>query len=229
MRFQNCNTSAHCNAEHFEQRILMLQRNIATARTEWLLINWICTFLNRYHVPRSFLQPGSNDLVLFEHFGGDPSKISFVMRQTGSVCAQVSEAHPAQIDSWSSQQPMQRYGPALRLECPKEGQVISSVKFASFGTPSGTCGSYSHGECSSTQALSIVQEVTSHPFSCFNVSTEFLWVADSVTANSAGLHRSEQLQRASVVELFWKSMYRGHKKPCSWSCMLVTCLINIGS
>lgn len=119
-----------------------------------------------YHVPRSFLQPGSNDLVLFEHFGGDPSKISFVMRQTGSVCAQVSEAHPAQIDSWSSQQPMQRFGPALRLECPKEGQVISSVKFASFGTPSGTCGSYSHGECSSTQALSVVQEACIGVSSC---------------------------------------------------------------
>ena len=139
----------------------MLHNNIATAGTEWLLINRIFTLLNRYHVPRSFLQPGSNDLVLFEQFGGDPSKISFVIRQTGSVCAQVSEAHPAQIDSWnSSQQTMQRYGPALRLECPKDGQVISSIKFASFGTPSGTCGSYSHGECSSTQALSVVQEVT---------------------------------------------------------------------
>ncbi|KAG0523025.1 hypothetical protein BDA96_07G088200 [Sorghum bicolor] len=53
---------------------------------------------------------------------------------------------------------MQRYRPELRLECPKDGQVISSIKFASFGTPSGTCGSYSHGECSSTQAISVVQE-----------------------------------------------------------------------
>lgn len=161
----------------------MLHNNIATAGTEWLLINWILTLLNRYHVPRSFLQPGSNDLVLFEQFGGDPSKISFVIRQTGSVCAQVSEAHPAQIDSWnSSLQTMQRYGPALRLECPKDGQVISSIKFASFGTPSGTCGSYSHGECSSTQALSVVQEVTT---SCSILMSQcinwFLWVADSVT------------------------------------------------
>lgn len=161
----------------------MLHNNIATAGTEWLLINWILTLLNRYHVPRSFLQPGSNDLVLFEQFGGDPSKISFGIRQTGSVCAQVSEAHPAQIDSWnSSQQTMQRYGPALRLECPKDGQVISSIKFASFGTPSGTCGSYSHGECSSTQAHSVVQEVTT---SCSIFVSQcinwFLWVADSVT------------------------------------------------
>ncbi|GJN30924.1 hypothetical protein PR202_gb19270 [Eleusine coracana subsp. coracana] len=123
--------------------------------------------LNRYHVPRSFLQAGSNDLVLFEQFGGDPSKISFVIKQTGSVCAHVSEAHPAQIDSWfSPQENMQRSGPALRLECPKAGQVISSIKFASFGTPSGTCGSYSHGECSSSQALAVVQEACIGVSSC---------------------------------------------------------------
>uniref|UniRef100_A0A0E0CY77 Beta-galactosidase n=1 Tax=Oryza meridionalis TaxID=40149 RepID=A0A0E0CY77_9ORYZ len=112
-----------------------------------------------YHVPRSFLQPGSNDLVLFEQFGGDPSMISFTTRQTSSICAHVSEMHPAQIDSWiSPQQTSQTPGPALRLECPREGQVISNIKFASFGTPSGTCGNYNHGECSSSQALAVVQE-----------------------------------------------------------------------
>ncbi|TVU47699.1 hypothetical protein EJB05_07306, partial [Eragrostis curvula] len=119
-----------------------------------------------YHVPRSFLQPGSNDLILFEQFGGDPGKVSFVTRQTGSVCAHVSEAHPIQIDSWlSPQQKVQRSGPALRLECPKTGEVISSIKFASFGTPSGTCGSYSHGKCSS-QALAVVQEACIGVSSC---------------------------------------------------------------
>uniref|UniRef100_A0A0E0CY79 Beta-galactosidase n=1 Tax=Oryza meridionalis TaxID=40149 RepID=A0A0E0CY79_9ORYZ len=115
--------------------------------------------LHLYHVPRSFLQPGSNDLVLFEQFGGDPSMISFTTRQTSSICAHVSEMHPAQIDSWiSPQQTSQTPGPALRLECPREGQVISNIKFASFGTPSGTCGNYNHGECSSSQALAVVQE-----------------------------------------------------------------------
>ncbi|KAE8791400.1 Beta-galactosidase 6 [Hordeum vulgare] len=109
-----------------------------------------------YHVPRSFLEPGSNDIVLFEQFGGNPSKISFMTKQIESVCAHVSEDHPDQIDSWvSSHQKLQRSGPALRLECPKEGQVISNIKFASFRTPGGTCGSYSHGECSSSQALAV--------------------------------------------------------------------------
>uniref|UniRef100_A0A0D9VS16 beta-galactosidase n=1 Tax=Leersia perrieri TaxID=77586 RepID=A0A0D9VS16_9ORYZ len=112
-----------------------------------------------YHVPRSFLQPGSNDLVLFEQFGGDPRLISFTTRQTNSICAHISEMHPAQIDSWiTPQQNAQRPGPSLRLECPREGQVISNIKFASFGTPSGTCGNYNHGECSSSQALAVVQE-----------------------------------------------------------------------
>ncbi|KAI4980842.1 hypothetical protein ZWY2020_021327 [Hordeum vulgare] len=109
-----------------------------------------------YHVPRSFLEPGSNDIVLFEQFGGNPSKISFMTKQIESVCAHVSEDHPDQIDSWvSSHQKLQRSGPALRMECPKEGQVISNIKFASFRTPGGTCGSYSHGECSSSQALAV--------------------------------------------------------------------------
>ncbi|XP_047090032.1 beta-galactosidase 6-like [Lolium rigidum] len=120
-----------------------------------------------YHVPRSFLQPGSNDLVLFEQFGGDPSKISFTTKQTASVCAHVSEDHPDQIDSWiSPQQKLQRSGPALRLECPKAGQVISSIKFASFGTPSGTCGNYNHGECSSSQALAVAREACVGVSSC---------------------------------------------------------------
>jgi hypothetical protein len=135
------------------------RRNIWIVRIEWLI--QFRTLLNRYHVPRSFLQPGSNDLVLFEQFGGDPSKISFTTKQTASVCAHVSEDHPDQIDSWiSPQQKLQRSGPALRLECPKAGQVISSIKFASFGTPSGTCGNYNHGECSSSQALAVAREVT---------------------------------------------------------------------
>lgn len=140
-------------------------------------------------MPRSFLQPGSNDLVLFEQFGGDPGKISFVIKQTGSVCAHVSEAHPAQIDSWfSPQQNVQRSGPALRLECPKAGEVISSIKFASFGTPSGTCGSYNHGECSSSQALAVVQEVTTicHTFAisqCFQqIILPYLSVFDKLSS-----------------------------------------------
>ncbi|VFQ98096.1 unnamed protein product [Cuscuta campestris] len=38
-----------------------------------------------YHVPRSWLRPKGNVVVLFEEAGGDPTKISFVTREVGGV------------------------------------------------------------------------------------------------------------------------------------------------
>lgn len=113
--------------------------------------------MNRYHVPRSFIQPGKNKLILFEEMGGDPTKISFTTRQTTSLCGYISESHPAPVDAWNT---AKNQLPVLHLECPPySNQVISSVKFASFGTPSGTCGSYKHGKCRGSSALAIVQRV----------------------------------------------------------------------
>lgn len=113
-----------------------------------------------YHVPRSFVQPSGNTLVLFEEMGGDPTQISFVTRQTGSVCARVSESHPAHIDAWisSAKSSRGRPGPAVHLKCTYPSQIITSIKFASFGTPQGDCGSFNHGECSSDNVLAQVQE-----------------------------------------------------------------------
>ncbi|KAL9272727.1 Beta-galactosidase 8-like protein [Drosera capensis] len=108
-----------------------------------------------YHVPRSWLKPTGNILVVFEEIGGDPTKISWAMRQTGSICSHVSESHPAPVDTWGQEK---KSGPVVALECPSSSQVISSIKFASFGTPGGTCGSFAHGKCKSTRALSIVQK-----------------------------------------------------------------------
>ncbi|KAJ3682655.1 hypothetical protein LUZ60_015228 [Juncus effusus] len=122
-----------------------------------------------YHVPREFLQEGSNTLVLFEEVGGDPTKISFATRQAGSMCAHVSETHPPPINSWAStQQTVERgkLGPMVRLSCPSQDQVITEINFASFGTPQGTCGSYTHGQCSSANALSVVQEACIGTSSC---------------------------------------------------------------
>ncbi|XP_042955373.1 beta-galactosidase 8-like isoform X3 [Carya illinoinensis] len=120
-----------------------------------------------YHVPRSWLQSSGNTLVLFEEIGGDPTKLSFATRQIGSLCSHVSESHPSPIDTWSTDSTSgSKLGPTVLLECPIPGQVISSVKFASFGTPRGTCGGYSHGQCSSRTALSIVQKACIGSKSC---------------------------------------------------------------
>ncbi|KAG4989035.1 hypothetical protein JHK85_032018 [Glycine max] len=113
-----------------------------------------------YHIPRSWLQPDSNTLVLFEESGGDPTQISFATKQIGSMCSHVSESHPPPVDLWNSDKG-RKVGPVLSLECPYPNQLISSIKFASFGTPYGTCGNFKHGRCRSNKALSIVQKVLS--------------------------------------------------------------------
>ena len=98
-------------------------------------------------------------LVIFEEIGGDPTKISFTTKQVGSLCSHVSESHPPPVDMWTTDQTGTNVGPTLSLECPSPNQVISSINFASFGTPQGSCGTYSHGICKSLHSLPIVQKV----------------------------------------------------------------------
>ncbi|KAK7309321.1 hypothetical protein RJT34_05949 [Clitoria ternatea] len=112
-----------------------------------------------YHVPRSWLKPNHNLLVVFEELGGDATKISLVKRSVSSVCADVSEYHP-NIRNWH----IESYGkseefhpPKVHLHC-SPGQAISSIKFASFGTPLGTCGAYEQGACHSPASYAILEK-----------------------------------------------------------------------
>ncbi|XP_020592351.1 beta-galactosidase 6 [Phalaenopsis equestris] len=113
-----------------------------------------------YHLPRSMVQSGSNTMVLFEEIGGNPEQISFAIKQVKSICGYVSESHPAPLVE--SELPFQKTTmnstPLLKLECPYPNQLISSINFASFGTPSGECGGFSHGQCSSDRALDVVKK-----------------------------------------------------------------------
>ncbi|XP_034682877.1 beta-galactosidase 3 [Vitis riparia] len=112
-----------------------------------------------YHVPRSWLKPTQNLLVVFEELGGDPSRISLVRRSMTSVCADVFEYHP-NIKNWH----IESYGKTEELHKPKvhlrcgPGQSISSIKFASYGTPLGTCGSFQQGPCHAPDSYTIVEK-----------------------------------------------------------------------
>ncbi|XP_044480670.1 beta-galactosidase 8 [Mangifera indica] len=120
-----------------------------------------------YHLPHSWLKSSGNILVLFEEVGGDPTQITSATKQMGSLCAHVTESHPLPVDMWTSDSETARTSvPVLSLECPLPDQVISSIKFASFGTPRGSCGSFSHGKCSGRGALSIVHEACVGSKSC---------------------------------------------------------------
>ncbi|RDX81515.1 Beta-galactosidase 1 [Mucuna pruriens] len=101
-----------------------------------------------YHVPRSWLKPTGNFLVVFEELGGDPNGIFLVRRDIDSVCADIYEWQPNLISyqmqaSGKASKPVR---PKVHLSC-GPGQKISSIKFASFGTPVGSCGNFHEGSC----------------------------------------------------------------------------------
>ncbi|PIA47491.1 hypothetical protein AQUCO_01400261v1 [Aquilegia coerulea] len=120
-----------------------------------------------YHVPRSWFKPSGNILVIFEEKGGDPTKIKFSRRRTTSVCAHVSEDYPSfDLESWPKYTASTKKNIAtLHLKCP-EGTLISTIKFASFGTPTGKCGSYSKGDCHDPKSIAMVEKVCLNKKGC---------------------------------------------------------------
>lgn len=113
--------------------------------------------LSRYHVPRTWVHPGENLLVLHEELGGDPSKISLLTRTGQEICSIVSEDDPPSTDSWKPNSEFKSQSPEVKLTCEK-GWRITSINFASFGTFSGNCGTFTPGNCNADM-LSIVQKV----------------------------------------------------------------------
>lgn len=149
-------------------------------------------------MPRSWLKSTGNVLVLFEEIGGDPTQISFATQELESLCSHVSESHPIPMEAWSQDKSTRKLKlkskPRVSLKCPHPNHVISSIKFASFGTPKGKCGSFSHGECRSTNALSTIQKVNSFDFDylmCIYVQ----YIFSLQIVNIAGMHWVKNLQR----------------------------------
>lgn len=171
----------------------------------------------RYHVPRQWLKASGNILVLFEEMGGDPTQLSFATRQTGSLCSHVSESHPLPIEMWTTKnEEREKTGPTMLLECPSPNQVISSIKFASFGTPRGTCGSFSHGRCNSNKALATVQKVFPGSnlvlFQNFNPISHFSFSFIDFGNAHTGLHGVKKMQHWSLSQYIWRPMCRHYKK-----------------
>ncbi|KAK2439709.1 beta-galactosidase [Trifolium repens] len=102
-----------------------------------------------YHVPRSFLNndTNSNTLILFEEMGGSPLKVSVQTITTGSICATVD------------------YGKTLEVQCPDK-KTFSEIKFASYGNPQGTCGSFKAGEWESRDSVSVIENACIGKQSC---------------------------------------------------------------
>ncbi|KAK6923727.1 D-galactoside/L-rhamnose binding SUEL lectin domain, partial [Dillenia turbinata] len=112
-----------------------------------------------YHVPRSWFKPTGNILVIFEEKGGDPTQIRFSKRKVTGVCAHVAENYPpVDLESRGKEGNKNNEKSTLHLKCPNNTS-ISAVKFASFGTPLGTCGSFRKGSCHDPNSASVVEKV----------------------------------------------------------------------
>jgi len=119
----------------------------------------------RYHVPRSWLRASNNLLVILEETGGNPFEISVKVHLSRIICAQVSESNypPVQklvnADLIGEEVSANNMIPELQLYC-QEGHTISSITFASFGNPRGSCQNFSRGNCHAPSSMSIVSKVT---------------------------------------------------------------------
>lgn len=128
--------------------------------------------LFRYHIPRSFLNPNSNLLVILEEEKeGNPLGITIDTVPVTEVCGYVSSSHlPPVVSSRRrshnrSEHRHLKYQYERRLkvqlQCPY-GKKISKVLFASFGSPKGNCWRHSIGSCHSPNSLDVVQKVKYH-------------------------------------------------------------------
>lgn len=99
-------------------------------------------------------------LVLFEELGGDPTRITLTKTSMTSVCADMFEHHTNSKDwhteSYGKTQPFRR--PKIHLQC-SPGLLISEIKFASFGTPLGTCGAFKRGTCHARASYGVISKV----------------------------------------------------------------------
>lgn len=129
-----------------------------------------------YHIPRDWLQPSNNLLVIFEETGGNPLKISLMVHSTKTICGEVSETHYPPLSAWSHPDfingkiSVNEVAPQMHLQC-DDGHMISAVKFASYGTPNGNCQNYSLGKCHASTSLSLVTQACQGKNNCtINVS-----------------------------------------------------------
>ncbi|XP_052620638.1 beta-galactosidase 9 [Lactuca sativa] len=117
-----------------------------------------------YHVPRSWLQPSDNLLVLFEETGGNPFEISVKTVSVKTVCGHMSEDYYPPVDMWA-QPNYSNMKPVVQLQC-EDGYKIESIEFASYGTPQGTCQAFSTGNCHATNSSAILSKVCEGKNSC---------------------------------------------------------------
>ncbi|KAI4350273.1 hypothetical protein L6164_004744 [Bauhinia variegata] len=116
---------------------------------------------SEYHIPRAFLRPKENLLVIFEEEAKGPKEVEILSVDRDTICTFVSEQHPPSVDSWKVKgkklYPIGTPTTKGTLTCPR-GKKIVAVEFASYGDPVGSCGAYDLGHCNAANVKQIVEQ-----------------------------------------------------------------------
>ncbi|XP_061989757.1 beta-galactosidase 13-like [Rosa rugosa] len=125
---------------------------------------------SEYHIPRSFIKPTQNLLIVLEEEPAKPNSIEIMIVNRDTICSFITEYHPPNVKSWARENSLFR--PVLdvvrtsaELKCPNYKKVVE-VEFASFGDPVGSCGSYTLGKCDSPVSKEVVEQHCLNKTSC---------------------------------------------------------------
>ncbi|XP_021600928.1 beta-galactosidase 16 isoform X1 [Manihot esculenta] len=161
----------------------------------WLveLLILLC-FDFRYNVPRSFLKPTRNLLVLLEEVGGNPLQISVDTASISQVCSYVTASHLPPVSSWvvyeqktKTYMKIKQRKAVVKLGCPSNSK-ISNIAFASYGTPLGNCtAAYAVGNCHSYSSKAIVEKACLGKMRCSIPVTNRYFGGDPCSANEKSL------------------------------------------
>lgn len=116
----------------------------------------------RYHIPRAFLKPRGNLIVVFEETGGNPDKIEIQTVNRDTICSIITDFHQAPVKAFERKNNQFRsIGNPVKagfLNCP-EGKVMDKIEFASFGDAEGACGAFLFGKCESPKVYKVIEQV----------------------------------------------------------------------
>ncbi|GMI88071.1 beta-galactosidase 13 [Hibiscus trionum] len=116
---------------------------------------------SEYHIPRAFLKPKNNLIVIFEEEQGTPKDVSISTANRDTICSIVSELHPPSPSLFENKAGIVRplvddLKPKAELTCPDQKKIVS-VNFASFGDPFGSCGALVQGNCTAPASKQVVE------------------------------------------------------------------------
>ncbi|KAA3462829.1 beta-galactosidase 13-like [Gossypium australe] len=117
---------------------------------------------SEYHIPRSYLKPTMNLIVIVEDEKGDPKDIEIVLVDRDTICGFITEYHLPSVRLFEGKGGKlvaleKDLKPRVELACPSQKQIVT-VEFASFGDPFGACGHYVEGNCTSPVAKQVVEK-----------------------------------------------------------------------